>query len=138
MFTRQRNLPGDALLKLEQTVRIEIQTVVIVAQFVAGFAELNGRLFQHIQHAGELAVHTHQLGDQLLRGIELALQVGLFAVRQHRQRMLAGAEQLAAVGQAFVLFVNLLEFTRLRVEFVQLFKLILQQIGTGGALLACC
>jgi hypothetical protein len=30
----------------------------------------------------------------------------------------------------------LLELTRLRVEFVQLFKLILQQLGTGGALLA--
>jgi hypothetical protein len=49
------------------------------------------------------------------------LQVGVFAVRQHRQRMLAG-EQLTAVGQAFVLFINLLKFTRLRVEFVQLFN----------------
>jgi hypothetical protein len=50
--------------------------------------------------------------------------------------VLAGAEQLAAVGQALVLFVNLLEFSRQRVKFVQLFKLILQQIGAGGALLA--
>jgi len=136
VFTRQRDLPGNPLLKFEQTVRIEIQTVVIVAQLVAGLAELNGRLFQHIQHAGKLAVHTHQLADQLLRGIKQALQIGLFTVRQYRQGVLAGAEQLAAVGQALVLFVNLLEFSRQRVKFVQLFKLVLQQIGAGGALLA--
>ena len=136
MFTRQRDLSGNPLLKFKQTVRIEIQTVMVVAQLVAGLAELNGRLFQHIQDAGKLAVHAHQLADQLLRGIKLALQIGLFAVRQYRKGVLAGAEQLAAVGQALVLFVNLLEFSRQRVKFVQLFKLILQQIGAGGALLA--
>ena len=135
MFTRQRDLPGNPLLKFEQTVRIEIQTVVIVAQLVAGLAELNGRLFQHIQDAGKLAVHAHQLADQLLRGIKLALQIGLFAVRQYRKGVLAGAEQLAAVGQALVLFVNLLKLSRQRVKFVQLFKLVLQQIGAGGTLL---
>ena len=96
MFTRQRDLSGNSLLKFKQTVRIEIQTVMVVAQLVAGLAELNGRLFQHIQDAGKLAVHAHQLADQLLRGIKLALQIGLFAVRQYRKGVLAGAEQLAA------------------------------------------
>ena len=136
MLTRQRDLPGNPLLKFEQTVRIEVQTVVIVAQLVAGLAELYGRFFQHIQNAGKLAVHTHQLADQLLRGIKLALQIGLFAVGEQCQGVLAGAEQLPAVGQALVLFVNLLELSWQRVKFVQLFKLILQQIGTGSALLA--
>lgn len=138
MFTRQRDLSGNPLLKFKQTVRIEIQTVMVVAQLVAGLAELNGRLFQHIEDAGKLAVHAHQLANQLLRGIKLALQIGLFAVRQYRKGVLAGAEQLAAVGRALVLFVNLLEFSRQRVKFVQLFKLILQQIGAGGALWLCC
>jgi hypothetical protein len=48
----------------------------------------------------------------------LALQVGFFAVRQYRQRMLAGRQQLTAVSQTFVLFINLLKFARLRVELV--------------------
>jgi hypothetical protein len=43
---------------------------------------------------------------------------------------------VAAVGQALVLFVDLLKLTRLRVEFVQLFKLVFQQLRTRGALLA--
>jgi hypothetical protein len=34
MLTRQGNLPGDTLLQLKQAVRIEIQAVMIVAQFV--------------------------------------------------------------------------------------------------------
>ncbi len=43
---------------------------------------------------------------------------------------------MAAVCQAFVLFVDLLKLTRLRVKFVQLFKLVFQQLRTGGTLLA--
>ncbi len=51
------------------------------------------------------------------------------------QRLLAGRKQLAAVGEAFVFFINLLEFTRLRRKFVQLFQLILQQFAARFALL---
>ena len=43
---------------------------------------------------------------------------------------------MTAVRQALVLFVDLLKLTRLRVEFVQLFELVFQQLRTGGALLA--
>ena len=43
---------------------------------------------------------------------------------------------MAAVRQTFVLFVDLLKLTRLRVEFVQLFKLVRKQLRTCGALLA--
>ena len=50
--------------------------------------------------------------------------------------MLTGTEQLAAVGQTFVLFVNLFELARQRIKFVQLFELVLQQVCAGGALLA--
>ena len=50
--------------------------------------------------------------------------------------MLTGTEQLPAVGQALVLFVNLLKLSRQRVKFIQFFKLVLQQIGAGGTLLA--
>ena len=136
MLTRQGYLARDALLELEQTIRVEIQTVVIVTQFVAGFAELNSRLFKHIQHARELAVHTDELGHQLPGSVELALQVGFFAICEHRQRVLTGGQQLAAVGQTFVLFIDLFELTRLWIELIQLFQLILQQVGAGCAFLA--
>ena len=89
-----------------------------MAQFVRCFAKLDRRLFKHIEYPREVTVHTCQLADQLLRGVQLTLQVGFFAVRQYRQRMLAGRQQLTAVSQTFVLFVNLFEFTRLRVELV--------------------
>ncbi|WP_336107499.1 DNA repair protein RecN [Klebsiella pneumoniae] len=106
-----------------------------------GFINGTAVPLSQLRELGQLLIqihgqHAHQLANQLLRGIKLALQIGLFAVRQYRKGVLAGAEQLAAVGQALVLFVNLLEFSRQRVKFVQLFKLILQQIGAGGALLA--
>ena len=42
---------------------------------------------------------------------------------------------MTAVSQTFVLFVDLLKLSRLRVEFVQLFKLIRQQFRTGCSLL---
>lgn len=118
MLPREGNLPGDTLFQLKQAVRIEIEAVMIMAQFVRGFAKLNRRFFEHIEYSGELTVHTNQLADQLLRGVELALQVGFFAVCQHRQRMLAGSQQLTAVSKAFVLFINLLKFARQRVELV--------------------
>ncbi len=106
-----------------------------------GFINGTAVPLSQLRELGQLLIqihgqHAHQLADQLPRGIKLALQIGLFAVRQYRKGVLADAEQLAAVGQALVLFVNLLEFSRQRVKFVQLFKLILQQIGAGGALLA--
>jgi hypothetical protein len=37
VLARQRDLTGDALLQLKQTVRVEIQTLTVVAQFVTGF-----------------------------------------------------------------------------------------------------
>ena len=43
---------------------------------------------------------------------------------------------MATVGQTLVLFVNKFELTRLRVKLVQLFELILQQLGACGTLLA--
>lgn len=43
---------------------------------------------------------------------------------------------MTAVCQTLVLFVDLLKLTRLRIEFVQLFKLVCQQLRTRGALLA--
>ena len=92
-----------------------------MTQLVRGFAKLNRCFFKHIQHSGEFTVHTNQLAHQLLCGIELALQIGFFAVCHHRQRMLTGRQQLTAVGQTFVLFINLLEFARLRIKLVELF-----------------
>ena len=118
MLTRQGYLTRDALLQLEQTIRVEIQTVAIVTQFVAGFAELNRRLFKHIQHPREFAVHPDELSHQLPGGVELALQVGFFSVCEHRQRVLTGGQQLAAVGQAFVLFIDLFELARLRIKLI--------------------
>ena len=50
--------------------------------------------------------------------------------------MLTGGQQLAAVGQTFVLFIDLFELTRLWIELIQLFQLILQQVGAGCAFLA--
>ena len=41
---------------------------------------------------------------------------------------------MATVGQTLVLFVNEFELTRLRVKLVQLFELILQQLGACGTL----
>ena len=43
---------------------------------------------------------------------------------------------MATVGEALVLLVDLLKLTRLRIEFVQLLKLVRQQLRTRGALLA--
>ena len=51
------------------------------------------------------------------------------------QCLLAGRQQLSAVGQTLILFVDLLIFTLLRSEVVQLFQLILQQLAAGFALL---
>ncbi len=90
MLTRQGDLTGDALFKFKQTVRVEIETLTVVAQFVTGFGDLNGRLFQHIQDAREFAVHADQFGKQLTNVIQLALQVHIFAIRQQVERILAG------------------------------------------------
>ena len=83
-------MTGNALLQLKQTVRIEIQTFTVVAQFVTGFGDLNRRFFQHIQDARKLAVHADQFGNELADVIQLALQVHVFAVRQQVERILAG------------------------------------------------
>ena len=37
VLTRQGDLTGDALFQFKQTVRVEIQTLTVVAQFVTGF-----------------------------------------------------------------------------------------------------
>ncbi len=50
--------------------------------------------------------------------------------------MLAGAQQLAAISETLVLFVDALKLARLRTEVVQLFQLVVQQLGAGAALLA--
>ncbi|MNW14112.1 hypothetical protein D3C71_2122470 [compost metagenome] len=42
---------------------------------------------------------------------------------------------MPAVGEPFVLFVDLLKLTRLRVEFVEFLQLIVQQFGARRALL---
>ena len=92
-----------------------------MAQFIAGFTKLDGCLFQHIEDTGKFAVHACQFGDQVPGGVQLALQIDVFAIREDSQRLLAGGEQLPAVSQTLVLFINLLKLARLRVEFVQFF-----------------
>ena len=92
-----------------------------MAQLVAGFAELDSSLFQHVQNTGELTVHSCQFTNQLFCRVQLALQINVFAVCHDSQCLLAGGEQLPAVSQTLVLFINLFKFTWLRVEFVQFF-----------------
>ena len=89
VLARQRDLTGDTLLQLKKTVRVEIQTLTVVAKFVTGFRDLNGRLFQHIQDARQFAVHADQFGKQLTDVIQLALKVNVFAIRQQVERILA-------------------------------------------------
>ena len=82
VLARQRNLTGNALFQLKQAIGIEIQTFTVVAQFITGFRDLNRRLFQHIQHAGQFAVHARQLGNKLTHVIQLALQINVFTICQ--------------------------------------------------------
>ena len=82
VLARKRVLTGDALLQLLQTVRVEIQTFAVVTQFVAGFAQLDGGLFKHIQHAGEFVIHADEIGHEIACAVELALQIGIFRVGQ--------------------------------------------------------
>ncbi|MNC67050.1 hypothetical protein D3C75_1175120 [compost metagenome] len=51
VLTCQADLARQALFQLMQAVRIEIHAVCVMAQFIAGFADLDRGLFQHVQQA---------------------------------------------------------------------------------------
>ncbi len=76
----QGDLPGDTLFQLIEAVRVQIQTVAVVTQFVTGFAQLNGGFFQQVINAADLVIHRSEFRQHLTRAVQHAVQIGVVTV----------------------------------------------------------
>ena len=109
-----------------QPLRVQVQPLHVIAQFIRPFIDLYGGVVQQVKDLVQGGIQALQLA-QFPQGMSQPAVQGFIVFVQHLQHGLAGLQQAAAVGKAFVFVLQGVKFTVFGRQRLQFLDLVLQQ-----------